>query len=260
MQQFEQITPGKPTIELLMHKNIDLEHKIKELELKLSINIEKTTNLETQNNLFFTQSNCNIYSSHKITRKSNNFYLKRSCSENKAISRRTNNLILFGVKESQSENRTQKEIHDRVLVQKVFKSIGIINKTEIVKTERLQCKSGIAPLLIELNSSDNRTNQHMVLKAARNLKYTNDYSSVSISQDLLVSERMIAKELIRLRIDLNRKLKENFPEAGYYYGIRAGKIIKLNKHQIRNVNQIKQPIINQEMKAFYREQSGMLNP
>ena len=69
MQQFEQITPGKPTIELLMHKNIDLEHKIKELELKLSINIEKTTNLETQNNLFFTQSNCNIYSSHKITRK-----------------------------------------------------------------------------------------------------------------------------------------------------------------------------------------------
>lgn len=83
----------------------------------------------------------------------------------------------------------------------------------------------------------------MILKAAKAIKSIEELKSISISADLTVTQRMVMKQLIRARIELNKELKDKIPEADFYYSIKHSKIVKIKKQKARiesnDINKIK---------------------
>ena len=156
---------------------------------------------------------------------------------------RENNVVAFGVNES--------TIGDRLMMANILSAIGINSTNEIAFIQRLTPKktqNSPAPLLITLNGT-NLKPKH-ILKAAKDLK-TTDFKNVSFSPDLTVTQRMVTKQLIKTRIDLNKELKNKIPNAEFYYGIRHNKIVKLDKIIGNKVNQISNSLkikINQMIK------------
>jgi hypothetical protein len=75
-----------------------------------------------------------------------------------------------------------------------------------------------------------------ILKQARNLKESIDFKNVVITPDYSIQKRFAVKILIRTRINLNKKLKENEPNANYYFSIKNGRIVMLSKSDCASTN------------------------
>ena len=67
------------------------------------------------------------------------------------------------------------------------------------------------------------------MKNAKILKDSIIYKNIAISPDYSKSKRLKVGVLIRTRVQLNKQLKNEKPNADYYFSIRCGKIIIVNK-------------------------------
>ena len=59
----------------------------------------------------------------------------------------------------------------------------------------------------------------LLKKFSKAMKSVDELKDISISADLKVTQRMVMKQLVRTRVELNKKLREKIPEADFYYRI-----------------------------------------
>ena len=100
---------------------------------------------------------------------------------------------------------------DKIKVKIIFEKIGITVDLEEINVERLSPKRETItprPLMVRLCSQNETLKSLDVLKAAKQLKDLNEYKNIAISPDLYVEQRLIQKNLINTRKELNKKLKE----------------------------------------------------
>lgn len=149
----------------------------------------------------------------------------------KKDTKRSNNLIIFGIEEPNHLSSEVKQLqkNDIMKVKNMLLSIGIDVKQEIVEIKRIDQKRDELnrPLLIKLLSFDTKTT---ILKKAKCLKNVEEFKNVSISPDYSKAKRLKIKLLIKTRIELNKQLRAESPNANYYFSIKDGRIIMINKH------------------------------
>ena len=69
-----------------------------------------------------------------------------------------------------------------------------------------------------------------ILEKEKCLKNVEEFKNVSISPDYSKAKRLKIKLLIKTRIELNKQLRAESPNANYYFSIKDGRIIMINKH------------------------------
>ncbi len=117
--------------------------------------------------------------------------------------------------------------------------------------------------MVRLCSQNETLKSLDVLKAAKQLKDLNEYKNIAISPDLYVEQRLIQKNLINTRKELNKKLKELNPNSSYYYCIRNNKIVIKSKFKTvgeickEEINKIVSNEINEFKKSQFGTQSSL---
>lgn len=113
------------------------------------------------------------------------------------------NLIVLGIKPSESDDKTKQKEEDESQLRKIFDKIGIDHKS--IKTFwRFKPKpesKNHPPILIKLNENVNRVD---VLIASKKLSKINEYKNVFINLDLTVYQRDEEKKLRDERNRLNK--------------------------------------------------------
>ena len=164
----------------------------------------------------------------------NNTYTNRDHFQhkqlNEAKTKKQHNLIVFGTVLSTASTTEERSKDDNQLIKNIFSSIGIELNDKIVKIYRLNSNKNTAsqvPILVQFNDIVSPVS---VLKLAKLLKHSNDFKHVSISPDLLMTERAAIQKLIKDRNELNKVLNETQVNGQYYYGIRSNQIVLINKN------------------------------
>ena len=119
---------------------------------------------------------------------------------------RKSNLVIFGLKESNATNSTERMQDDIYQFFDLTTSIKAKTMWSLKGISRLKPKKemvGPAPLLIELGGYKSQLIRNEILKAAKNLKTTEKFKNVSISADMSVWQRNKLKELTAIRNNLN---------------------------------------------------------
>ena len=139
--------------------------------------------------------------------------------------RKENNIIIFGLQIVHPVDTITKSME--LLNMMGISNINPKKCTRLVKRDKVDV---YAPVKIELL---NINEKFEILKAAKILKSINLKlkSNISICQDLTEFERNRHKLLLTERKKLNDelKLKDNYSEIGFYYGIRRNAVIKIDK-------------------------------
>lgn len=163
--------------------------------------------------------------------------------------KRSNNLIIFGIKESgHTLNESEQADNDKTNVKMLLMSLNI-EANKVVGIKRLESKKhGISsrPILIKFLDYESRTK---CLKKAKFLKDTIDFKNIAISPDYSKSRRLKIKLLIQTRIELNEQLRKEKPNASYYFSIKAGRIVMVNK-QSEEKNSINDTLLSGELKTL----------
>ncbi len=156
--------------------------------IRTLFNDEKSKNFE---NNFLNGNFHNTYINQ------NSIFLK---TENEKADNRSNNLIIFGIDESnESANEIKRRIHDEAKIKDLLTLMGV--ETEIIENRRLDQKNtqiASRPLLIKLVNYDTKS---IILKKARTLRDYAQFKNVSISPDYSRFKRQKIKMLIKTRID-----------------------------------------------------------
>jgi hypothetical protein len=168
--------------------------------------------------------------------------------ENKVASNRSNNLIIFGIKEQTNEINHK---GDKLNVEKLLMALNICFIDEILDIKRIESnKNGNKPrpILVKLKNFESRS---LILKKAKQLREKDEYQNVAISPDYSREKRLKIKLLIKTRINLNKQLKVQTPDADFYFSIKCGSITMLDKKQepIQNKDIVNEASIKQCLKT-----------
>ena len=154
--------------------------------------------------------------------------------------KREKNIVIFGLVESNSNEKEKKIEHDASMVDDLFKTIKI-RKSFIKRIHRFNNRNVSkesnnirrGPVLVELTNDIERNE---VLIAAKTLKdVTGKFEKVYINPDMSPEERILHKKLIKERNENNNQLKETKQlDNPYRYVIRDGTVKKIKS---RNVNE-----------------------
>ncbi|CAF0977228.1 unnamed protein product [Brachionus calyciflorus] len=114
--------------------------------------------------------------------------------------RRSKNVLIFGIEQSERVAIRDRYVEDREKVDKIFSDLRIQSdkKCSIKRFREKPNSTYIPPILIELQSERDRTT---VLSVAKQLRGYPQYSNVYINPDLTDTERKLDKEL-RIQIDI----------------------------------------------------------
>lgn len=195
------------------------------------VNISQVKSLKT---LFEAEKHKDLENNF-IKNEKNNAYTQLNSTKIKYEStndaNRSNNLIIFGIEESSiASDELQQQNNDRWKVKIMLMSIGLNANEEISEIKRLDQKRKTLksrPILIKLEDKNTRSS---ILKKAKRLKDIDQYKNVSISPDYSKAKRLRVKLLIKTRIDLNKQLRAEKPDANYYFSIKSGRITMINKN------------------------------
>ena len=125
---------------------------------------------------------------------------------------RKSNLIIFGLKESNATGAIERMHDDFDQFASLKQSIKAKSSCIIKGISRLNSKkesTGPAPLLIEFGGYNSQLIRNEVLKAAKNLRLTEQFKKVSISADMSVWQRNKLKELTVIRNNLNKTINKD---------------------------------------------------
>ena len=145
----------------------------------------------------------------------------------------------------------------------IFNALGISVTAESFDCQRLQPKRNQTdphPILVKLKPKENNFKAVHVLKMAKKLKDLNNLSHISISPDLFKEQRMVQKKLVIIRKELNKKLREDMPDAAFYFGIYNGRIVKKSKYMemSEKCNDLVNNLISEAISSVKSEQTTPL--
>ncbi len=210
----------KNIIEDLMRKNVELEKKI---DSKYDEYVNRIQN-ETRASL--TES-VKTWSSVAKSKQpvEQLIVVNAAINEAKDRERRKKNVVVFGLKESTKTAESEKQLDDKINVEKMIDATGSTAKILFVK--RFKSKSDKpGPVLVGLTEFEDR---NPLLLKAKNLKQKSGYESVYISPDLTDAERMEDRNLRKQRDDLNAKRNSGDP---FRYAIRGNQIVKFKVQSV----------------------------
>ena len=207
--------------------------------------------------LFESEMHKNTDSKFTSTIKHNTYTQLRSTltkAESNQEANRLNNLIVFGIKESSEASNEMKQLSiDKVKVKNLLMSLNV-EPNKVAEIKRLEHKKhdvNSRPILIKFVDYDSKAK---TLKNAKWLKDISEFRNLAISPDYSKSKRLKIKTLIQIRIDLNKQLRNETPNASYYFSIKSGRITMINKHNESTTSKmIAENILSNEIKSFERE-------
>lgn len=192
------------------------------LEFSKSKNVKTSFKIETQNNFeidFASKSKYNACTQSNLNK----------IETTSRVNNRLNNLIIFGIEESnEASNELERQKNDRIKVRNLMMPFCIDSSKKVTEIKRLNSKNDSIsrPLLIKLIDYETRT---YILKKAKNLKDIDQYKKIAISPDYSKAQRLKNKVLINNRIELNKQLRTETPNANYYFSISNGQIKMVKK-------------------------------
>jgi hypothetical protein len=101
-----------------------------------------------------------------------------------------------------------------------------VDLSKIAKFKRLIKKSGEItnpPILIEFKDYNEKIN---LLKKSSEIRKFTEYEKIYINEDLTTAQRIINKDLIQLRNNLNTQHNTKDLNVNYYYTIRNFKVVE----------------------------------
>ena len=157
-------------------------------------------------------------------------------AENKEKQQRANNLVLFGIAESTSNNPEEKKKADEMEVNAVLTFLKV-NQTEPVeysavkKIHRLKSSGTERPGAVVLEFKDLRE-RLAALKAAKSLNTDQRFRKVFICPDMTPAERLVHTALVKERDGKNRPLRNNEGKitGDHYFGIRNNCVVQLRRN------------------------------
>jgi len=149
---------------------------------------------------------------------------------------------------------------DKKSVINIFNALGISVTAESFDCQRLQPKRNQTdphPILVKLKPKENNFKAVHILKMAKKLKDLNSLSHISISPDLFKEQRMVQKKLVIIRKELNKKLREDMPDAAFYFSIYNGRIVKKSKYMemSEKCNDLVNNLISEAISSVKSEQT-----
>ena len=177
----------------------------------------------------FIKKNCNAYTHPNL-----------NLTERKAknSSERSKNLVIFGIDESNEILNGLEYNNDKQKVKNLLTlfNLDLSNKiVEIKRLERRKYDSTPRPLLVKLVDYETRTT---ILKKAKSLKGMFVHKNIAISPDYSKAKRFKIKLMIKARVELNKQLRDEMPNANHYFSIKNGQITMVNK-QVESKNSTK---------------------
>ena len=132
--------------------------------------------------------------------------------------KRKNNLVVYGVKESEDTDKDNRKKHDKDEIIKISKFLGLDDFTEynIVRILRMgtYTEGTRRPLLVELDSA---VTKYKIMRNTYKLKDVDDYKGWSLQHDMTKEQRENVKKLVE-----EAKLKTAADESGeYIYRVRG---------------------------------------
>jgi hypothetical protein len=101
-----------------------------------------------------------------------------------------------------------------------------VDLSKIVKVKRLINKDKAPinpPILIEFNNYEDKMK---LLRKSSIIRKNKQYEKVYINEDLTTAQRVINKELLQIRNDLNTQYNTKDENVNFYYTIRNDKVMK----------------------------------
>ena len=226
-----------------------LEKKVKELEDDKAAKNIKIKDLENQLRNLSTNPNTNISNltnvnweeivrgNSKLNETQTNI-LNVVGHEQNQRRRKERNVILFGVPASKAATVDLQIKEDKVTIKEIFTEIRLPNDADsMVSVTRIKPNPSktttnpppLRPTLVDFSYSNRSIEE--VLKVAKKLKESVKYNKVFLNKDLTNVELVQLKQLIEIRNDSNKKLKETNTSsstvATYRYGIRNDRVVKV---------------------------------
>lgn len=144
---------------------------------------------------------------------------------------RENNIVVYGVPEEASNNRTEEQEHDERFVQKVLSSCGVDDSTDkirkVFRLGKLKVAGKQRPLLVQFRETQIKSDLY---KNISRLKNEPEMNNITIRNDLTRLER-------QQEADLRREAKNMTEQAqtdGVVYGVRGPpwkrRVVKLRGH------------------------------
>ena len=147
--------------------------------------------------------------------------------EQKEIMTKEKNIIVFGVKNNKNDEPARAKSADEESVREIFKELDVDGE-KIKHIRRINNKNEAksSPIIVELKESKERWK---ILKNAKKLRDSEKFSSVFLAADLTVTQRAVQKELLAERNKRNEQLKKEGKNENFYFGIRGGSVVKIQK-------------------------------
>jgi hypothetical protein len=147
---------------------------------------------------------------------------------------KANNIVIYGLKESNEIDIKAKSDNDKKQIIDILSKVGVaVEEKEILKTVRVTSSINKPKLLIvRFNNPEIR---NACIRSSNKLKSNNSLRDIYINPDLTICERQKLKELLKERKEKNEKLSK---DSEFYYGIRNGKLVKVQKQTSININDV----------------------
>jgi hypothetical protein len=209
-------------IETLVKKITNLEEKVNvidsnSVEMKDANNIQLNSNKPLFSDLFKSKETENMSFEVK-----NIYNIQQDLLER---DNKKNNIIIYGLPIDKFENNDIDFDSDNLKIDKMLTKVSV-DLSKIVKFKRLINKSGIItnpPILIEFKEYNEKIN---LLKKSSEIRKFSEYEKIYINEDLTTAQRIINKDLIQLRNNLNTQHNTKDVNVNYYYTIRNFKVVK----------------------------------
>ena len=212
----------KSTIDLMIQKIKNLEERmlhndINNIEMKDTIVQQQPSSKPLYSDLFKS----------KETEKMN-FEIKNIYNIQQdlfAREKKINNIIIYGLNMDKLQNNEINHDSDKSKIDNLLR-VAEVDMSKIIKYKRLINKnneSNNPPILIEFNNINDKVK---LLKKSSLLRKNKEYEKVYINEDLTTAQRIINKELLQLRNELNSHDNTKDLNVNYYFTIRNGKVVK----------------------------------
>lgn len=148
--------------------------------------------------------------------------------ENKEKKQREKNIVIFGLAESSKKEAEEKKKDDEEAVKELLGKLKI-DMQQVNKIHRTKSRQVERPGTVILEFKEFKLKIE-ALKAAKQLKNSEQYNKVFLASDMTPAERLTYKKLLKERDELNKELRDGngkFKDK-HYYGIRDNQLVKLN--------------------------------
>ena len=135
--------------------------------------------------------------------------------------KKSNNVIIYGISSTNSDNFDDIKKHDSVCINALFSKIGYSGEINYIK--RLKSTNNkLAPLIVSLKEDRNN-----LLSLTKRLRTIEECKNVYINPDMTVAERIQFNKNRLIRNNSNQKACDN--NKPFWYGIRGTEVVRFKK-------------------------------